>query len=161
MSGSGKSSVIQELAIRGYKAIDTDWHPRWEHVSGEARPGILESDWMWREDAIQDLLDTEDAGIVFVSACVPNQGKFYDQLDHIVLLTAPEAVTVERLAHRTNNPYGKLPEEVADVLHYRQTVEPMLRRNATHVIDTSIPLVEVVLEILAITAPPTGAGPVG
>jgi dephospho-CoA kinase len=103
MSGSGKSSVIQELAIRGDKAIDTEWDPRWEHVSGEAHPGILESDWIWGEDAIQDLLDTEDAGILFVCACVPNRGKFYDQFDHIVQLTAPEAVTVERLAHRTNN----------------------------------------------------------
>ena len=79
VSGSGKSSVIQELAARGYKAIDTDWDPGWERISGEAHPGILGSDWIWREDTIQDLLNTEDADILFVSACVPNQGKFYDQ----------------------------------------------------------------------------------
>lgn len=152
MSGSGKSSVIQELANRGYKAIDTDWDPRWERVSGEAHPGVLESDWIWREDAIRDLLNAEDAGILFVSACVPNQYKFYDRFDHIVLLTAPEAVTVERLARRTNNPYGKSPEEVAIVLRYKQSIEPMLERRATLVIDTSISLEQVVAKILAISA---------
>ena len=30
MSGTGKSTVIQELQRRGYKAIDTDWDPEWE-----------------------------------------------------------------------------------------------------------------------------------
>lgn len=155
MSGSGKSSVIQALTARGYKCVDTDWDPRWERVSGASRQGILASDWIWREDVIQDLLTTEDADILFVSACVPNQGKFYDQFDHVILLTAPEPVTIERLAHRTNNPYGKSPQEVADVLQYKKTVDPMLRKGATLVIDTSIPLEQVVSEILAITAPQT------
>jgi dephospho-CoA kinase len=30
MSGAGKSTVIQELQRRGYKAIDTDWDSEWE-----------------------------------------------------------------------------------------------------------------------------------
>jgi hypothetical protein len=65
-----------------------------------------------------------------VSGCSPNQGKFYPQFDHIVLLTAPAAVIVERLANRTTNPYGKHPDEVARVLYLQQTVQPLLRRGA-------------------------------
>ena len=51
-----------------------------------------------------------DAGwgdVLFVSACVPNQSRFYDRFDHIVLLTASPELTVQRLSSRTDNPYGK------------------------------------------------------
>jgi hypothetical protein len=59
-------------------------------------------------------------------------------------------VTVERLTGRTNNAYGKKPEELADVLRYKETVEPMLREGATLEINTSIPLLQVFEQILAV-----------
>jgi shikimate kinase len=74
---------------------------------------------------------------------------FYPQFDHIILLTAPPDVIVERLATRTTNPYGKRPAEVARVLGLQQTIEPLLRTGATHVIDTTIPLEQVIAEILS------------
>ena len=55
---------------------------------------------------------------------------------------------VERLATRTNNPYGKDPEELAQVLGYVETVEPLLRRGASLEVDTSVPLDQVVETIL-------------
>ena len=131
MSGTGKSTVIHELGARGHKAVDTDYHGLSELVTvppdqptGHG-PG---KDWVWREDRIQALLSTDDADVLFLSGCAPNQGKFYPQFDHIVLLTAPAAVIVERLANRTTNPYGKHPDEVARILYLQQTVEPLLRR---------------------------------
>jgi hypothetical protein len=75
MSGTGKSSVIRALAARGLKAIDTDWNPEWERV------GANGDEWVWREDRIRLLLAEEDAEALFVSACVSNQGKFYDHFD--------------------------------------------------------------------------------
>jgi len=65
-----------------------------------------------------------------------------------VLLNAPAAVIVERLATRTTNPYGKHPDEVARVLYLQQTVEPLLRRGAGLEVDTSTPLDQVVGAIL-------------
>ena len=76
--------------------------------------------------------------------------KFYAQFDHIILLTAPAAVIVERLAARTTNPYGKRPEEVARVLGLLRTIEPLLRRVAGHVVDTRVPLNQVVAKVLQI-----------
>lgn len=151
MSGTGKSSVITELAARGYKAVDTDDDGLSELVSvPDDEPTGLDpgQDWVWREDRIRDLLSTDDAEVLFLSGCSPNQGKFYPQLDHVVLLTAPADVIVERLATRTNNPYGKRPEEVARVLGLLQTIEPLLRRGAGHVVDTSVPLDQVVATVL-------------
>ena len=140
LSGTGKSSLISELASRGYRAVDTDWNPEWEEPPDSAEG----SGWLWREDRIKALLESEDAEILFVSACVENQGKFYPLFDDIVLLSVPAEVTIERLARRTNNPYGKRPEEAAEVLAYKATVEPLLRKSATIEIDTSRPLADVV-----------------
>lgn len=145
LSGTGKSTLINELASRGYKAVDTDWNPEWEQPP-EAGEG---SGWLWREDRIKALLETEDAAVLFVGACVENQGKFYPWFDEIVLLTVPADVTIERLGRRTNNPYGKRPEERAEVLAYKATVEPMLRKSATIEIDTTHPLSEVLEALIS------------
>jgi shikimate kinase len=148
MSGTGKSTVIAELAARGYKAIDTDygnWH-EWVTVAGEP-------DWVWREDRIRDLLATEDAEVLFVSGTASNQGQFYRQFDHVVLLSAPTPVIVDRLATRTNNPYGKHPDELARVLGHIESVEPLLRRGATLEVDTSVPLDQVVETIVRLVRP--------
>src|SRR6266700_1369931 len=122
MSGTGKSTVIGELAARGYKAVDADCDEfsEWVEVIGDS--GTFESsveadrDWVWREDRIQDLLSTEDTDVLFLSGCAENMGKFLSQFDHVVLLSAPVDVIVERLRTRTNNSYGKHPNEIARVL---------------------------------------------
>ena len=64
---------------------------------------VEEPDWVWREDRIQRLLSTEDAGVLFVSGCTSNQGTFYAQFDHIILLNAPAPALLERLTTRTTN----------------------------------------------------------
>jgi dephospho-CoA kinase len=149
MSGTGKSSVIQALRQRGYKAVDAD-EPGWSEY--RKMPGLdggpATEEWVWREDRIQDLLSTEDAEVLFLSGCAINQGQFYSQLDEVVLLTAPVEVMLERLTTRTTNSFGKDPEELANILRDREEVEPLLRRRATAEIDTGAPLDEVVARIL-------------
>jgi len=156
MSGTGKSTLVGELAARGYKAVDVDadeWS-EWVEVEFIGDPTSPDSpvepgrDWIWREDRIQNLLSTEDADVLFISGCAANMVKFYSQFDHIVLLTAPAALIVDRLATRTTNPYGKRREEVARVLGLLQTIEPALRRIAGHEVDTSVPLDQVVAKVL-------------
>jgi dephospho-CoA kinase len=146
MSATGKSTVMRELAALGYKAIDTDYG-EW---SADANAGIpaAEPDWIWRENLIQALLSTEDADVLFVSGTKSNQRGFYPQFDHIVLLSAPEPLILERLATRTTNPYGKQPEDLARELRLRQTVEPLLRLSASLEVDTSAPVAQVVNAIL-------------
>jgi broad-specificity NMP kinase len=154
MSGTGKSTVISELAARGYKAVDADCDEfsEWVEVTGDSdsagTPVEVNRDWVWREDRIQALLSTEDTDVLFVSGCAANMGMFLPQFDEVVLLSAPVDVLVERMATRTTNPYGKHPDEVARALSLVETVEPLLRLVAGHEINTAAPLDDVVTTLL-------------
>ena len=132
---------MRELVARGYKAVDTD--DGWSEPLPDGRQ-------QWREDAIQALLATEDADVLFVAGCEENQAVFQPQFDHIVLLSAPIETLLERLATRTTNSYGKTAEELR---RFRADVETvaayeLLRRVADHEIRTTMPLDEVVATVL-------------
>jgi dephospho-CoA kinase len=139
MSGTGKSSALAELARQGFRTVDTD-EPGWK--DGE----------LWREDRMAELL-SEDGGTLFVSGCVPNQGRFYDRFDAVVLLSAPADVMLARIDARTNNPFGKSDEERSRILADLAEVEPLLRAGCTHELDTARPLEAVVADLAAIAGP--------
>jgi shikimate kinase len=80
-----------------------------------------------------ELLDRH--ATVVVSGTVDNQRRFYDRFHHVVLLSAPLAVLVERVVNRSNNPYGKASEQQADIGRYVREVEPLLERGATVRLD--------------------------
>lgn len=166
MSGTGKSTLLDRLASCGYKTVETDAEPRLRRFvprigdasqvsrnyssnsADFAAVAGLEGEWMWNEESVQQLLSTEDAEILFLCGTARNQRKFYPQFDHIILLSAPVPVIVERVTTRTNNPYGKHPDELAEILSNVETVEPLLRNGATLEIDTSGPIGDVVRAVL-------------
>jgi hypothetical protein len=65
---------------------------------------------------------------LFVAGCAPNQGRFRSEFDHVVLLTAPVQVALERLATRTTNPFGKHPDERARILADKADTSPCSAR---------------------------------
>lgn len=154
ISGVGKSTVTKALAAQGYHSIDADSneYSQWVEVSGgtDEYGSTVEPnrDWVWREDRIENLLATQDTELLFLSGCAANMGRFLPHFDHIILLSAPEAVMVERLASRTNNPYGKTSHELARILDLKESIEPLLRSIAHHEIDTNAPLEQIVLRVL-------------
>ncbi|HLJ98514.1 MAG TPA: AAA family ATPase [Streptosporangiaceae bacterium] len=150
MSGTGKSSVIGALAALGYKAIDTD--------DGWCEP-LPDGRQRWREDAIEQLLDTEDTDVMFIAGCEENQARFCSRFDLVILLSAPAQVMTERLAARTGNPYGKAPGDMNRILADLAEIEPLLRRAADHEIRTTIPLADVVAQVLHLTAIGPAAAP--
>jgi len=77
---------------------------------------------------------------VVVSGTVENQGRFYGLFDHVVLLSAPVAVLLERVASRTNNPYGRSLQQQEEIQGYLVEVEPLLRRSATVELDGRLPV---------------------
>ena len=92
MSETGKSNVIQALAARGYKAVDTDdgWREplpdgrqRWARGRHRPAPGHRS-----RRRAVR-------------RRCEENLARFHPQFDVIILFSAPAEVLVERLVSRT------------------------------------------------------------
>ena len=145
MSGTGKSTALVELEKRGFRVVDTD-SPEWS----EWIPA--DDEWLWREDRMAELLAEDSDPALFVSGCMSNQGKFYDRFDAVVLLSAPADVLLERVDGRTTNDYGKTPYERDLILFHLETVEPLLRATATHELDASRPLAEVVDDLIALGA---------
>jgi shikimate kinase len=129
MSGAGKTTVLDELGRRGHLTIDTDY-------DGWVRP-----DGGWDERRMDQLLAQHLD--VIVSGTVENQGQFYDWFEQVVLLSAPLHVLIDRVSRRTNNPYGGTTEQQAEIAHYVQTIEPLLRRGATLELDGQRPVSEV------------------
>jgi adenylate kinase family enzyme len=147
MSGTGKSTALAALAKRGFEVVETDVPP-WSEWSDE------EGGYVWREDVIDELLSRECTTTLYMSGTVSNQGRFYDRLDAIVLLSAPEEVLLARIDSRTDNAYGKASEERQRIIDEIARIEPLLRTTCTHEIDTTKPVADVVADLVAI-----GSGP--
>ena len=145
MSGTGKSTLLAELADRGYRTVDTDYPDSeggfFETIDGEP---------LWIEARIDALLSAEDpGGVLFVAGTTRNQVVFYPRFDHVVLLSAPAGDVVRRLSTRMTNPYGSRPGDVEETLEYLQTVEPLLRAAATLEVVTTVPVSVVADAVLA------------
>ena len=143
MSGVGKSSVLAELARRGFDTVDTDDGGWIRRDRGEP---------LWHEPLMEALLSSPRQGPLFVQGTVANQGHFYDRFNAVVLLSAPREVILERLRTRTTNNFGKSADERAKIIRNFADVEPLLRAGSTHELDTRRPLDETVLALIAIAA---------
>lgn len=121
MSGAGKSTLLEELRRRGHDTVDTDYD------------GWTLPDGSWDEERVPRLL-AEPHNVV-VSGTVENQVNFYNRFDHVILLSAPLDILLERVRTRRSNPYGQSVSQQAEIRHYVETVEPLLRRGATIELD--------------------------
>jgi dephospho-CoA kinase len=155
MSGTGKSSALTELGRRGYRVVDTD-DPGWREYRVDVEPSddLHIGEWLWIEERIAELLDSDDVPSLFVQGCVRNQSKFYDRFDAVVLLSVPADVILDRIARRTTNDYGKTRSERAMIIADLVQVEPLLREDCTHELDASRPLEQVVTDLIAIASHP-------
>jgi dephospho-CoA kinase len=148
MSGTGKSTVLRELAQRGYRVVDADL-PQWSVERPLADGSGIEQ--VWREDAMSALLAEDAPTGLFLAGCASNQGLFYDRFDAVVLLSVPREILLQRLATRRTNSFGKTTDELQRIIGDLETVEPLLRPTATIEIDTTIPITEVVDRVEAVS----------
>jgi thymidylate kinase len=153
ISGVGKSTLAAELAARGHRAVDLDtpefseWVEVGDAAAAPGPPVEPGRDWMWREDRVEALLSADQGGVLYVSGCAANMGRFMPRFDEVILLSAAPDVIAQRLATRTTNRYGRTPAELARVLDQQHSVEPLLRRAADREIDTGRPLDEVLAAV--------------
>lgn len=150
MSGTGKSSVIQELLARGYQAHDLDtaeWSEWIDTDPSDLLTPTQGKDWVWREGRVRALLSRPEDGTLFIGGCAENMGQFFPLIDAVILLSAPVATIMERLRTRSPGSYGRVAEErrVKDLI---STIEPLLRKSTDYEIDTRRSIHATVDEIL-------------
>jgi shikimate kinase len=127
MSGAGKSTLLRELARRGHRTVDTDYDGWTDGAGGP-----------WDEDRMARLLADHDD--VVVSGTTDNQGSFYDRFEHVVLLSAPVETLLDRVARRTDNPYGRTAADQEEIRRLTTEVEPLLRQTADVELDGRRPV---------------------
>lgn len=151
MSGTGKSTVTRELARRGWRAFDLDT-PAWsEWIDADPSDALTPrrgKDWVWRANRVRALLSATGDDPLLVSGCSENMGEFYPLIDTVVLLSAPVATIMDRLAARPVGSYGHLAEDRRKAAQLISSVEPLLRKAAHHEIDTRLPIEAVADEVL-------------
>jgi predicted ATPase len=135
MSGTGKSTALAELRRRGFETVETD-EPGWSDWSDQ------DGGYVWREDRVAALLARDREVPLYVSGTVSNQGRFYPHFDAVVL-SAPAAVLLDRIASTAMNDYGKEAHEREQILEHLADVEPLLRATCTHQVDATQPLEKV------------------
>jgi len=154
MSGTGKSAVVEELATRGYRALDLDTQ-EWSHwVDSDPSDPFTPAagkDWIWREDRVRALLSEVTEGSLFISGCAENMSRLLPLIDLVILLSAPADTIMERLAQRPIDGYGHIEEQREKVAHLTATIEPLLRRIADREIDTTRSVQATADEVLEIS----------
>jgi dephospho-CoA kinase len=158
ISGTGKSTVTQELAKLGFLAVDADCdrYSKWADAPNTpdlgSSPVLPGRDWVWREDKIRELLQGTKQANLILSGCAANMGPFVPMFEHVVLLSCPAAVMIRRLATRTGNDYGKQPHELERILALKESIEPRLRKLSTLELDTAQPLAETISRLSCLCA---------
>ena len=147
LSGAGKSSVYEELIRRGYKAISTD--RAWKYHAGPdtGLPGgrIHHDNSMWDHQKAVSELESPEPEVLFVCGSSRNRDGFLPYFTKIFNLRIDDDTMLRRLQERTNNEYGKQPEEVELMLMLNRSGE---KPAGAIDVDATQPLHQVVDELL-------------
>jgi hypothetical protein len=133
LSGAGKSSVYEELIRRGYKAVSTD--RAWKNPV----------DSTWYEHKALGELERSEPEVLFVCGSGRNRDRFLPYFTEIFNLRIDDDTMRRRLEDRTNNDYGKQPEELELMLRLNRSDE---KPAGAIDVDATQPLEHVVDEVL-------------
>ncbi|MBP9701457.1 MAG: AAA family ATPase [Candidatus Pacebacteria bacterium] len=161
VSGTGKTTIYEELKKRGFTAISLDetddlccWASKKtkEKVERQVELNIeftSTHDWICDIEYLKKLLAKEtDKDMVFVLGVASNQKEFLTMFDKVLVLQCKPETFLHRLTHRTNNEFGKDETVRSAVLGWYQEFESELLLRGAISIDTDKPLNEVVEEVL-------------
>jgi broad-specificity NMP kinase len=160
VSGTGKTTVAEELESRGYDVVHGDrvlasigdpatgkqlvmLPPK--HVAGS--PEWKHKHWVWDEDKVRALIADHGNAITFFCGGSRNLPRFADLFDAVFILEVDAQTLTRRLEARPHDEFGGRAEEQELVLRLHRTKEDTPSDGI--VIDSTAPVAEVVDEILA------------
>jgi thymidylate kinase len=144
LSGAGKSSVYEELIRRGYKAVSTDRAWKVHADPDTSLPGRpIHS--MWDQQKAVSELESPEPEVMFVCGSSRNRDRFLPYFTKIFNLRIDDETMRRRLRERTNNDFGKQPEELELMLRLNRSDE---KPAGAKDVDATQPLDQVVDELL-------------
>jgi hypothetical protein len=171
-SGSGKTTMCDELLRRGYHAIHGDrvlayWgdpetgepDPPGEIPNGSGHSSNcdcmaclawLDKRWLWDLDQVRSLLADHDEPVTFFCGGSRNFSKIIDLFDGVFVLDVDLDTLLHRLERRPEGEFGAKQSERDFTARLYRTTEGIPRDGI--VINTSRPVEEVVDEIIRHTA---------
>lgn len=150
LSGTGKTTVGEELSRRGFRVLDAD---KAFGFYGDPETGLpsetrSQLNWLWDKVKLeQELKDSKE--ITFVCGGAMNQEDFKDYFTKIFTLYVDDETLKHRLLNRTNNDFGKEAEDLARQLEWNKGTLIWAKERGTTPIDASKPLETVVDKILS------------
>ena len=150
VSGAGKTTICDELNKRGYTAIEAD-----EVLGGFVDPitGVkadyISENWHWTQEKFDAMIEGSKGKDIFVCGGAMNKPDYLHHFDRIFTLNLDDETLKKRLAERTNNDYGKKPEELAFQLRENELTAGYAKEHGAILIDATQPVEKVVSEILS------------
>lgn len=163
MSGTGKSTVKEELTHRGYLAYDTDeneltiWTDKHSGQPASSSSAIQQGTPEWYETYLWTL-QTEKVRVVanqvtdrpvFMCGIPGNWREAIPMFDMVFCLTLDNESLEHRLTQRTNNDYGKAVHELRDILEWNKSMATDAKNLGAILVDASLPVGDIVDTILS------------
>ena len=150
LSGSGKSSVYEELIRRGYKAISTDRAWKYHADPDTGLPGRpIHS--MWDRQKALSELESPEPEVLFVCGSSRNRDRFLPYFTKIFNLRIDDDTMRRRLQERTDDDWPLGQEGVELMRELNRSDE---RPAGAIDVDATQPLNQVVDELLRLAAEP-------
>lgn len=148
VSGTGKTSVCEELQRRGYHAIHGDRELAYQGDPETGKPtcGFMHENHIWTVDKVRALAANQDEPMTFFCGGSRNFSKFINLFDAVFVLEVDLDTLNRRLEERPEDEFGGKQSEREFVLRLHQTKEDIPKDGV--VIDATAPLARVVDEIL-------------
>ena len=148
VSGTGKSSVCEELQRRGYQAINGDHELAYQGdpETGEPTPGFTHEQHIWPVEKVKPLVANRDRAATFFCGGSRNFSKFPGLFDGVFVLQVDVDTLNRRLDRRTVDQWGGKKAERDLIARLHQTEEDIPNDGVR--IDATAPIVRVVDEII-------------
>jgi broad-specificity NMP kinase len=149
LSGTGKTSVCNELQRRGYHAIhgDTELAYQGDPETGQPLEGFAHEHHIWNVEKVRALVADQGHAASFFCGGSRNFASFIDSFDGVFVLEVDLDTLNQRLAERPEDEWaGPASEELEIVARHHATKEGVPKTGV--VIDATMSIERVVDEIL-------------
>jgi broad-specificity NMP kinase len=151
LSGTGKTSVCNELQRRGYLAIhgDRELAYQGDPETGEPTDDFRHEHHIWYVDRVKALVANQDEGVTFFCGGSRNFAKFIGLFDGVFVLEVDIDTLHRRLDERPDSEWGGgKPTEREVITRLHRTKEDIPKNGI--LIDATAPIAHVVDEIVRV-----------